>query len=94
LALFGSLTIVAIFDARSLIIPDLQLLLLLALGLVTKVCNGCVGLGDGVAGAAIAYVGMRLLCYGFARCRGQQGIGEGDAINALRFVSISCFVPA
>ncbi|MBY6242696.1 prepilin peptidase [Methylosinus sp. Sm6] len=79
LALFASLALVALFDARYLLIPDGPLLVLLLCGaaLLPVLESGAVL--DRLAAAAGGYAALRGADLAYERLRGHAGLGPADA---------------
>lgn len=79
LFLFAALCVIALFDARYLVIPDGPLLFLLLCGLASMVANTPEAIAERLAGGALGFAALRALALAYERLRGQPGVGEGDA---------------
>ena len=77
--LFFALATLAIFDARALILPDAQVAILAAVGLI----SGLTGFGPDFLDQAVAglagFVTLQAVSRFYLRLRGQAGLGPGDA---------------
>jgi leader peptidase (prepilin peptidase)/N-methyltransferase len=79
IALFTSLCIITLFDARYFIIPDGPIFFLIASGAATIVFGDSTEAPSRVAAAAIAYSALRLVAFAYHAWRGTPGLGMGDA---------------
>jgi leader peptidase (prepilin peptidase)/N-methyltransferase len=77
--LFLGLVAIAVIDAQYFIILDQILVFLLAVGATFVAVCIPTELLDRILTAVAAYVGVRLLAWGYERLRGEPGIGMGDA---------------
>jgi leader peptidase (prepilin peptidase)/N-methyltransferase len=78
-ALFALLGFIACFDARTFLIPDRCLLILLALGVALALGRGFHGARMAFAAMIAGYVAIRALNLAYEMLRGEAGIGQGDA---------------
>ncbi|WP_431223958.1 prepilin peptidase [Serratia sp. L9] len=65
-------------DIQHLLLPDALTLPLLWLGLLANLNGALVPLNDAVLGAAIGYLSLWLLFWGFKLATGKEGLGYGD----------------
>jgi leader peptidase (prepilin peptidase)/N-methyltransferase len=79
LILFGALVLIALFDARYLLIPDGPLLVLLLCGLAMLPFLGPWDIVDRLAAAVCGHGILWLADIVYARLRGQAGLGPADA---------------
>lgn len=79
LALFCGLALVALFDARYLLIPDGPLLLLLLCGLALLPWLEPAEIADRLAAAVCGFATLRLAELAYERLRGHPGLGPADA---------------
>ncbi len=73
------LIVLAVSDARDLILPDVLTLPLLVAGLATTYFIAPTALGHHAAGAVAGFAVIALVGYAYRRIRGRDGIGLGDA---------------
>jgi len=66
-------------DLRRWILPDALTLPLILAGLLAAVIFDPDALADRAFGAALGYLALRLLAWAYARLRGREGLGQGDA---------------
>jgi leader peptidase (prepilin peptidase)/N-methyltransferase len=79
LALGWALALLAAVDVKVMRLPDLITLPLLAAGLAIGPLTLKTPWLDHVAGAGVGYLSLAVLGWAFARIRGKQGLGLGDA---------------
>ncbi len=79
LALFACLVATALFDAIYLIVPDRQLIVMLACGAPFLARLDAPDIAAHVAAAAGAWVFLRAFAFAYERWRGRPGLGAGDA---------------
>jgi leader peptidase (prepilin peptidase)/N-methyltransferase len=79
LALLASLALVALFDARYLLIPDGPLLTLLLCGAALLPFLETSAVWDRLAAAGVGYAALRGADLVYARLRGRAGLGPADA---------------
>ena len=73
------LIVLAVIDARDLVLPDVLTLPLLVVGLVATYFIAPAALGHHAAGAVAGFAVIALVGYTYRRIRGRDGIGLGDA---------------
>jgi leader peptidase (prepilin peptidase) / N-methyltransferase len=79
-AVFGWLLLtLAALDARLFILPDFLTLPLVVIGLAVDAALGTSALVAGLIGTAAGYLFILLVRAAYARLRGREGIGMGDA---------------
>lgn len=66
-------------DLRRWILPDALTLPLILAGLLAAVAFDPDALAHRAFGAALGYVALRLIAWAYARLRGREGLGQGDA---------------
>lgn len=79
LALFCGLALIALFDARYLIIPDGPLLVLLLSGLALLPWLEAREIVDRLAAAICGFATLRIAEFAYERLRGHAGLGSADA---------------
>jgi leader peptidase (prepilin peptidase) / N-methyltransferase len=79
LALFLGLCLIALFDARYLLIPDGPLVFLLLAGLATCLATAPHEIGARLTAAALGFAALRFVAAAYEAVRGSPGVGEGDA---------------
>lgn len=79
------LTVLAVIDAQTMLLPDVLTLPLLAMGLLVNLNATLVAFQDALLGATLGCVAPYLINMYYHHCRGQDGIGLGDVklITAL-----------
>jgi leader peptidase (prepilin peptidase) / N-methyltransferase len=78
--LFGwTLLTLAWIDLRTMILPDVLTLPLLAFGLIATWINAPDSLADHLLAAVIGYVSLAGVAWTYRRLRGRDGLGMGDA---------------
>lgn len=78
-ALLVGLVIIALFDARYFIIPDIPIYALAAVGVVTILVTDPAQAPERFAAAALGYGALWGVAWGYERLRGSAGLGLGDA---------------
>ncbi|MGB0747912.1 MAG: prepilin peptidase [Magnetospiraceae bacterium] len=78
-ALGWALLTLAAIDMRHFWLPDVLTLPLLLCGLATTYWLQPEALNAALLGAALGYAAFRLIGWGYALMRGQEGLGQGDA---------------
>lgn len=78
-ALTAALAAIAVWDARTLRIPDFLSLPLVAAGLAAAWMFSRLPLRDHLIGAALGYAALFLVALVYRRMRGREGLGLGDA---------------
>lgn len=78
LLLTWALLVLAIIDARTTLLPDSITLPLLWAGLLLALVPVMVPLRDAVIGAAVGYLSLWLVFWGFKLLTGKEGMGYGD----------------
>ncbi|WP_192458758.1 prepilin peptidase [Musicola keenii] len=84
LALFGALlllcvlTVAAVIDARTQLLPDVVTLPLLWCGLLFNLVDTFVPLDEAVIGAVAGYLSLWLVYWGFRLLSGREALGYGD----------------
>jgi leader peptidase (prepilin peptidase)/N-methyltransferase len=73
------LIVLAVIDARDLILPDVLTLPLLATGLAVTWFIAPAALGHHIAGAVAGFAVIAIVGFVYRRIRGRDGIGLGDA---------------
>jgi prepilin signal peptidase PulO-like enzyme (type II secretory pathway) len=68
----------AAIDIQHMQLPDLLTLPLLWLGLLANLKGALVPLSDAVTGAAVGYLSLWFVCWGFKLVTGKEGVGYGD----------------
>lgn len=66
-------------DLRTWLLPDVLTLPLLLLGLLICLAFDPEDLVDRAAAAALGYLALRAVAWGYRRLRGREGLGQGDA---------------
>jgi leader peptidase (prepilin peptidase)/N-methyltransferase len=66
-------------DVRTWLLPDILTLPLLVLGLVVCISFNPEDLVDRAAAAALGYLVLQAVAWAYQRCRGREGLGQGDA---------------
>jgi leader peptidase (prepilin peptidase)/N-methyltransferase len=79
LVLGAFLLAIAIWDARTMRIPDFFSLPLIVLGLGAAIVVSRLPLYEHLIGAAAGYAVLAALAFLYQRARGQEGLGLGDA---------------
>jgi len=79
LALFGCLVATTLFDAIYFIVPDRQLIVMLACGALFVARLDGPDIAAHIAAAAGAWFFLRSVAYAYERGRGRPGLGAGDA---------------
>lgn len=79
LALAAALLAIAVWDARTLRIPDFLSLPLVAAGLAAAWAVSRLPLLDHLIGAVCGYLILFLVAFLYRRVRGREGLGLGDA---------------
>lgn len=74
-----SLLLLAVIDWRTQLLPDLVTLPLLAFGLIAALAINPEAWLDRLIGAAAGFAALALLGFAYARLRGREGLGMGDA---------------
>ncbi len=77
IGLFAVLTILSVIDFRTMILPDVFTLPLIAGGLVFAYWQGVFLYG--IIGAVVGYSGLVVLELAYKKIRGIDGLGRGDA---------------
>lgn len=79
MVLAGALLAVTVIDAEHFIIPDALSLPLVLAGLVIAAAVPGLDVLTHALGAAVGYVLLALIAWGYERLRGMEGLGLGDA---------------
>lgn len=79
LVLGAALLAIAVWDARTMRIPDFLSLPLIVVGFAAAWTVGALPLTDHLIGAGAGYTALALLALLYRRVRGRDGLGLGDA---------------
>lgn len=71
-----ALLALALVDLRTMLLPDILTLIVLALGLLAAALEG--RLPDALLGAAVGFAAFSIVAFGYRRWRGRDGLGLGD----------------
>jgi leader peptidase (prepilin peptidase) / N-methyltransferase len=78
IALFGALSLIALFDACYFIIPDGPILFLAVGGVLTTLLSDPSQIPDRLAAAILGYFSLRFTAWLYEALRGAPGLGYGD----------------
>jgi len=78
IALFGALTIIALFDACYFVIPDAPIQFLTVCGALTTLVSDPSQMPDRLAAAILGYSSLRFTAWLYEALRGAAGLGYGD----------------